>query len=422
MLGMLLDDNPPNLLCGIDIDDANLVFFYTMDALSGTDSPDSGPNSNDGTIVSSYNEEDPGVKGPSTKTIEVFSGSHIDAGLVSPNQNFSAMAWVMPHNLGQQFIFNDYDSGGNANSTRLAIGIAGSSTYEIVYGNGTAFYYNNGTYNHDFEADRWNHVAITNDGTNIRIYESGALVHTIAHGVTPGGTAGANIHIGSGGDWGGANFDGLIDMAAHWDRVLTDGEISAIYTAQLQDFTGTAFHSGSTHSSITLTNSDLTAEKTDENLFWRTALVGTHRSSGKYYFEYTYDTAGSDDNIMYGVAHHTPEQPLNNFIGSGSDGWGFQGGGASKWPGGGSWGSTVAAGDVVMCAVDLDNDEIYWGKNGTWFNSGDPSTNTNPAFTTVAGSIYPGLSMTATSQKVTINLGGSAFSYTVPSGYSAWES
>ena len=31
-----------------------------------------------------------------------------------------------------------------------------------------------------------------------------------------------------------------------------------------------------------------------------------------------------------------------------------------------------------MTAFDLDNGKCYWGKNGTWFNSGNPATGTNP--------------------------------------------
>ena len=35
-------------------------------------------------------------------------------------------------------------------------------------------------------------------------------------------------------------------------------------------------------------------------------------------------------------------------------------------------------------AIDLDNNKLYFGKNGTWQNSGDPtsgSTGTNAGFT-----------------------------------------
>ena len=35
---------------------------------------------------------------------------------------------------------------------------------------------------------------------------------------------------------------------------------------------------------------------------------------------------------------------------------------------------TFTSGDIIMCALDLDNNFIYFGKNGTWGNSGDPTS------------------------------------------------
>jgi hypothetical protein len=32
-------------------------------------------------------------------------------------------------------------------------------------------------------------------------------------------------------------------------------------------------------------------------------------------------------------------------------------------------------GDVVMIALDVDNKKLWYGANGTWFNSGDPAAN-----------------------------------------------
>ena len=34
----------------------------------------------------------------------------------------------------------------------------------------------------------------------------------------------------------------------------------------------------------------------------------------------------------------------------------------------------LSNGDIVMLAMDLDNGYLYWGKNGTWFNSANPAT------------------------------------------------
>ena len=48
-----------------------------------------------------------------------------------------------------------------------------------------------------------------------------------------------------------------------------------------------------------------------------------------------------------------------------------------------SYGSQVNIGEIGMVAVDMDNDKIWFGKDGTWFGSGNPSTGANPAFSNV---------------------------------------
>ena len=45
---------------------------------------------------------------------------------------------------------------------------------------------------------------------------------------------------------------------------------------------------------------------------------------------------------------------------------------------GSSWGTN---GKIVMCALDMDNGKIWWGVDGTFYDSGNPATGTNAAFT-----------------------------------------
>ena len=48
------------------------------------------------------------------------------------------------------------------------------------------------------------------------------------------------------------------------------------------------------------------------------------------------------------------------------------------------WGDTFSTGDVLGIALDLDNNKIYFARNGTWMNSGDPTsgaTGTGAAYT-----------------------------------------
>ena len=46
-----------------------------------------------------------------------------------------------------------------------------------------------------------------------------------------------------------------------------------------------------------------------------------------------------------------------------------------------SYGNSFVSGDIIMVALDLDNGKIWFGKNGTWQNSGSPTGGTNAAFT-----------------------------------------
>ena len=99
---------------------------------------------------------------------------------------------------------------------------------------------------------------------------------------------------------------------------------------------------------------------------------------------------------------------------------------------------TFQEGDFLMVAMDLDNNKLYFGKNGTWNDSGDPTSGASGT-----GSVAD-ISATATwspyietkygSDNVSLNFGQGyfrtavagtnsdsagigKFKYTVPSGY-----
>ena len=47
------------------------------------------------------------------------------------------------------------------------------------------------------------------------------------------------------------------------------------------------------------------------------------------------------------------------------------------------WGAGTTN-DIIQVAVDMDNNKIWFGKNGTWYNSGDPAAGTNATTTILA--------------------------------------
>jgi hypothetical protein len=82
-----------------------------------------------------------------------------------------------------------------------------------------------------------------------------------------------------------------------------------------------------------------------------------------------------------------------------------------------SYGNTYTNGDVIGCALDLDNGKVYWSKNGTFQASGDPVAGTNAAYTGLTGSWMP--EATQNGAVTAWNFGQRAFAYTAPSGFKA---
>ena len=108
-----------------------------------------------------------------------------------------------------------------------------------------------------------------------------------------------------------------------------------------------------------------------------------------------------------------------------------------------SYGNAVSTNDIIGVALDLDNGKIFFSINGTWQNSGDPVTGTNPASSDVGSLggdiVFPafGDGNYATSATLEINFGNGyfgttavasagtnasgigIFEYDVPTGYTA---
>ena len=99
--------------------------------------------------------------------------------------------------------------------------------------------------------------------------------------------------------------------------------------------------------------------------------------------------------------------------------------------------SSISSGDIVMVAIDLDNNYMYFGKNGTWGNSGDPTSGAtgtggisisadeylfagSGASNTIQGNFGNGyFGTTAVATEGTNASGNGIFEYDVPTGYTA---
>jgi len=154
--------------------------------------------------------------------------------------------------------------------------------------------------------------------------------------------------------------------------------------------------------------------------------------SGKWYLEFDSEADGMLPSIMEiqhdSGSHNTDSTVGNNTSTVNKRGYGLLTGDGRTSHNGTytSYGSRIhgAGGDVGMCAFDADNGKIYWGKNNTWFNSGNPVTGDNPAFS--------GIDMTkdwvftfhvyGNSNNVKVKFGSNGFTYTPPAGFKALSS
>ena len=174
-----------------------------------------------------------------------------------------------------------------------------------------------------------------------------------------------------------------------------------------------------------------------------TVVKGTlGMSSGKYYAECK--VLSSAEN-MIGVLSMA-QAPTTTFVGKSAVGWGMFGNGYiyNNASSSGSSGNSFSDNDIMGIALDMDNNKLYFSKNGVFLYSGDP---TSGATGTGATSITSGLTMTFcggrdnTSDTANFNFGNgyfgttavttnsgngyagaegaSKFNYQPPTGYSA---
>jgi len=133
--------------------------------------------------------------------------------------------------------------------------------------------------------------------------------------------------------------------------------------------------------SATFSNGNTTVDFNNTNEKYVIGTLGMN--SGKYYWEGKLVSHSGNSYAQMGI-----ESVIKDYhSGYEADSYTYRGEGGGKKVNNGTftaWGNSYTAGDIIGCAVDLDNNKIYFSKNGTWQESGDPtsgSTGTGAAFT-----------------------------------------
>ena len=209
--------------------------------------------------------------------------------------------------------------------------------------------------------------------------------------------------------------------------------------------TDTPTNNGNVHNALikdTPTLSDGNLNVTTSTTGWESATGTIGVNKGKWYCEYKVVNKGGA--AMFGVISMTEVNAIASgkhigYSGINSLGYGYNHNG-NKYNNDNysSYGDSYTTNDIIGIAMDLDNHKLYFSKNGTFQNSGDPtsgSTGTGSAYDLATGYYYTfGCSVHSSSDQMSGNFGSPSYSissgnsdanghgnfeYSVPSGYYA---
>ncbi len=197
---------------------------------------------------------------------------------------------------------------------------------------------------------------------------------------------------------------------------------------------------------FTLTNGSTTAQSNASAFTYGVSTLGVN--SGKFYWEVEYDaknggnrfpqigiTSTQTTNTQYELGHYANDWCwyINNTTST------LRNNNSDT-----SWGNYYQEGDIIGVALDCTNNKLYFSKNGTWQESGDPSASNNgisitAPSSTPLGFYFPAIcyydsthrgtfkanfgngyfGTTAVSSAGTNASGNGIFEYDVPTGYTA---
>ena len=191
------------------------------------------------------------------------------------------------------------------------------------------------------------------------------------------------------------------------------------------------FRKGTTTPAFTEGNLKSTFDDGGANEF---ALTTFGVSAGKWYAEVKWTsntgTAATATGIL-DMAYSGTADPNDSV----TNAFGYFGSGTKNVSGtASSYGNSYADGDIIGIAIDMDNNKLYFSKNGTFQNSGDPTTGSTGtgAIGIVAGVTYGIFATDYNNQVAELNTGSPPFAissgntdgngygnfeYAVPSGY-----
>src|SRR3990167_4654872 len=156
---------------------------------------------------------------------------------------------------------------------------------------------------------------------------------------------------------------------------------------------------------VTLSNGNLTASFDTSDNAVRSTIS---KSSGKWYWELSFDSGTNAD--FGGIALSTAA--LTDYVGADANGYGWWASNGWVMNSGAPVAtySTLAAGDIIGIALDLDGGILTMYKNNTAQSA---------TITGLSGTWFAAISRRGVAASITANFGATAFTYTPPTGFNA---
>lgn len=205
-----------------------------------------------------------------------------------------------------------------------------------------------------------------------------------------------------------------------WDNTATP-------TSGQQGTSPTAWNPSDKNANITLSNSNQTASQHSVSNSVSSVRSNTSYRDGLIYLEATVDALDVNNDWLIGLGDSSAS--LSNYVGSDIHGVGFQANNVARWDavGIGSWPATAAS-HRLRIAIDFNHGFVWIADSAastTWNGGGSANPTTGVggfplSFVGDAFLMFTGYDNT-TADTVTI-VPGPTFTYSIPTGYSAWDS
>jgi len=166
---------------------------------------------------------------------------YIDSNFIIPAiSTYTISLWIKKNGVpsGNQGLIGDINSSGQAKSGRASIGVRSTGYIYVSMGDGSAYWYDKTSYDLSAYLDNaWHHIALTIDGTALKLYIDGGLKYTYTSTVSAGTIGARPYRIGNYYDSASNGWGGYIDEVSIFNEVKDIGDLWD-GTGQPTDLTG----------------------------------------------------------------------------------------------------------------------------------------------------------------------------------------